>query len=369
MNDFPTHPDELTVDWLSAILHRDGHLAPGRVVTGFEATTIGEGVSLLGLVQRVSLTYSDGEGPAGPPSVVIKFAHPLEANRAIAMNTRMYEREIDFFENIAPHVDMTLTSYFHGAIDTDTGMNVVVIEDLHSYRAGDQVEGIGPDEAKLIIDSFAPLNAAFWGRCDQPLLDTCMRIDSSYVEPFLPGVFGTWERCRELFPDCITDDVMAALPVYIDALRDLHRLMGERTQTLVHGDVRLDNVMFGADPHHDPVVLIDWQAVMVSNPMQDVAYMLSQSMDTDLRRRHEDELIAYYRDKVTELGVDGYTIEQATADYDIAALWIMAYPLIIGGAFDPANERGRTLAEKILQRSTQTVTDRGLLSILEETSS
>ena len=43
----------------------------------------------------------------------------------------------------------------------------------------------------------------------------------------------------------------------------------------------------------------------------------------------------------------------------------MAYPLIIGGAFDPANERGLALAQTVLQRSTQTVTDRNLLSILE----
>ena len=58
-----------------------------------------------------------------------------------------------------------------------------------------------------------------------------------------------------------------------------------------------------------------------------------------MRRAHEGELIAYYRDKVTELGAKGYTLAQATADYDVAVLWIMSYPLIIGGAFDPANER------------------------------
>jgi len=215
-----------------------------------------------------------------------------------------------------------------------------------------------------VIDAYAPLNAAFWGKTDQPLLARCMRIDSSYVEPFLPGVFGTWERCRELFAPCITPDVLDALPAYIAKMRDLHAMMGARTQTLVHGDVRLDNVMFGRTATQHPVVLIDWQAVMVSNPMQDLAYLLSQSVSTEMRRAHEDELIAYYRDQVTSLGVNGYTIAQASADYDVAVLWIMSYPLIIGGAFDPANERGRALAEAVLRRSTQTVTDRGLLKLL-----
>ncbi len=364
MATFPTITDELSAKWLTEMLRGSGDLGEGRHVASYRADTIGEGVSLLGLVQRISLAYSDGDGPAGPESVVIKFAHPLEANRAIALNTNMYQREIDFFAKIAPSLDMPLTRCFFADNDPASGMAIVVLEDLKAYRAGDQVAGIGPDEAKRIIDAYAPLNASFWGRCDQPLLDDCMRIDSSYLEPFLPGVYGTWERCRELFPHCIAPEVLDALPRYVESMRALHAMMGARTQTLVHGDVRLDNVMFGEGPEQHPIVLIDWQAIMVSNPMQDLAYMLSQSMETELRRAHEDELIAYYRDRVTELGVEGYCIEQATADYDVGVLWIMCYPLIIGGAFDPANERGLALAEAVLRRSTTTVADRNLLSLL-----
>lgn len=367
MHDFPVHPDQLTPQWLTMALREGGAIGDGLEVTGFTTATIGEGISLLGLVQRVSLTYSDGDSPVGPDSVVIKFAHPLEANRAIAMNTDMYWREIDFFRNIAPHVEMPLTSCYYAAIDRETGENAVVLEDLKAYRAGDQVAGIHADEARRIIDAYAPLNAAFWGKTDQPLLAETMRIDTTYRDTLPAGVFGTWERCRELFPHCITDDVMAALPRYVDSLLDLHTLMGQRTQTLIHGDVRLDNVMFGEGPEQHPIVLIDWQAVMISNPMQDLAYLLSQSVDTEVRRAHEDELVAYYCDKVTELGVEGYTLEQATEDYDVAVLWIMCYPLIIGGAFDPANERGLALTEAVLRRATQAVTDRNLLALLPAT--
>ena len=135
--------------------------------------------------------------------------------------------------------------------------------------------------------------------------------------------------------------------------------MGRRTQTLVHGDVRVDNVMFGPDDQH-PVVLIDWQAVMVSNPLQDLAYLLSQNLTVDDRRAHEDELVRYYFDQLVALGVTGYTLEQCWDDYDVGVLYLLSYPLIIGGAFDPANERGKQLAEEVLRRSSQTVTDRGL---------
>ena len=364
MPTFPTQPDQLTAEWFTAMFRDAGVLGADRSVTSFESASVGEGLSLLGVVHRTELTYSEGDGAAGPDTVVIKFATLVEANRAIAMNTNMYQREIDFFRSIAPRVEMPLAACYFADIVKETGDNIVVLEDLKAYRAGDQLTGIDLGEAKAIIDAYVPLNAAFWGKTDDPLLDDCMRIDSSYVEPFLPGVYGTWERCRELFADSFAPDVLAALPRYIDSMRDLHRLMGERTQTLVHGDIRLDNVMFGQTAEQAPIVLIDWQAIMVSNPMQDLGYMLSQSMDTELRRAHEDELIAYYRDRITGLGVEGYTLEQARADYDVAVLWIMCYPVIIGGVCDPTNDRGRELAAQVIQRSTQTVSDRGLLSLL-----
>ena len=75
----------------------------------------------------------------------------------------------------------------------------------------------------------------------------------------------------------------------------------------------------------------------------------------------EDELVRYYYSKVIELGVTGYSLEQCYDDYDLAVLYMMSVALIMGGAFDPANERGRRLAEEVLRRSCASVVDRGML--------
>ena len=216
-------------------------------------------------------------------------------------------------------------------VDTTTGENIVVLQDMRHYRAADQLEGVSREEAKLIIDAFVPLHAKFWADTDTELLTAAMRINGEYPEGFSPGVEGTYQRCAELFGYCITPDVLAELDRYIGGIRPLHHVMGNRTQTLVHGDVRLDNVMFGDDSQH-PVVLIDWQAVMVSNPMQDMAYLLSQNLTIDDRRAHEDELVRYYHARLTDLGVEGYSLEQCWDDYDVAVLYLLSYPLVIGGS-------------------------------------
>jgi hypothetical protein len=361
MASFPIQPEQLSAAWFTEVLRASGGLAATNSVESFEVSYIGDGVGLLGMVIRVKLTYGRAEG-AGPASVVIKFAHPVAENRAIAANLNMYEREVTFFNDIAPHIDVPKPVCYFAAMDYDTGSNIVVLEDLAAYRAGDQVKGITVAEAKMVIDAIAPLHAPYWGKTDTPLLARTMRIDSSYIEPFMPGVEGTWAAAVANFPDCVPAEVAAALPRYVAHLRDHMRLMGARTQTLIHGDVRMDNAMFGdAKPGLHPVVMLDWQAIMISNPLQDVAWMLSACIDTELRRAHEDELIRYYHQAVTSRGVSGYSIEQCFEDYDVALLFMFSYPLIIAGAFDPANERGRALASEGLRRSATTVADRNLL--------
>jgi hypothetical protein len=216
----------------------------------------------------------------------------------------------------------------------------------------------------LIIDAIAPLHAAFWGQTDQPLLANEMRIDTSYVEAFMPSVEATWQNGVDLFPHVIAADVLPEVGSYVAALRDVHQLMGRRTQTLVHGDVRLDNVMFGSGPDQHPVVLIDWQAIMVSNPVHDLSYLLSQSLDVQVRRDHEAELVEYYHGRLADHGVTDYTVEQCWDDYDVGILYLFSYPLIIGGFCDMTSPRAVQLAEAVLGRSSAAVSDRGLLRFI-----
>ena len=359
---FPVEPDQLTAEWLTDQLRQAGVLGSQTAVRDFVTKSIGEGVGLLGLVVRVELTY---EGPEpGPATVVIKFAHPVAANRAIAMNTRMYEREVTFFRLIAPHVNVPMPKCYAAEVDTETGRAIVVLEDIRGYRAGDQVEGCDAEDAKDIIDAFVPLHVTFWGDTDRDILATAMRIDGEYIDGFSPAPEGTWRRCLEMFDHCMTDYVRDGLERYIGSIRELHRVMGARTKTLVHGDVRLDNVMFGDEEGHHSIVLVDWQAIMVSNPLQDLAYLVSQNVRTEERRAHEDELLHHYHNRLLEQGVQDYSFEQCVEDYDVAVLYLLSYPIVVAGAFDPANERGRQLAEAFLGRAVLTVTDRDLFARL-----
>lgn len=361
---FPNQPEQLTAAWLTDTLRASGALGADRAVDTFEVSPVGAGVGLLGMVMRLQLTYRDGQPGAEPSSLVVKFAHPVAENRAIAMNTRMYEREVSFFNDIAGSVDVPKPHCHFAAVNTDTGENIVVLEDLGVYRAGDQVTGATPAEVRQIIDAMAPLHAAYWGRTDIDLLADAMRIDTSYAEAFPPSLHATWERGSQQFAHVIAPDVLAETERYVANLTRLHSLMGQCTQTVVHGDVRLDNVMFGGAEGQHPVMLIDWQAIMVSNPLHDLAYLLSQSLKVEDRRAHERELVEHYHARVSELGVTDFSLEQCWAGYDVGVLFLWSYPLIIGGFCDMEDPRAVALAEAVLSRASATVSDRGLLAML-----
>ena len=56
---------------------------------------------------------------------------------------------------------------------------------------------------------------------------------------------------------------------------------------VVHGDYRLDNLLF--DPAGADVVVVDWQTLSVGPPTRDLAYFLGTSLTVDDRRAAERE--------------------------------------------------------------------------------
>ena len=87
---------------------------------------------------------------------------------------------------------------------------------------------------------------------------------------------------------------------------------------VIHGDYRLDNLMFGDDA--DDVVAVDWQTLAVGPPTRDVAYFLGTSVQVDERREHERRLVAAYHAELVRRGVEGYDADQCFDDYRVGHL-------------------------------------------------
>lgn len=360
---FPMSPSELTPEWLTTRL-RDAGVLHDASVRSFELSSLGEGMGMLSVLTRVALQYDRDEAGA-PASLIAKFATRSETNRPVADAMRVYEREAVFLRDIGPRTGAALPQMYGVELELPSGEFVLLMEDLGSYRMGDQVAGCGPDEARTVLDAVAPVHAAFWNDVDRPELAFAPRIDGDMQRIGMSGMCATgWDPFIERFGRHVPDAIRDVKDRYVSSCEELHRRMARLPQTLAHGDLRLDNIMFGTEPEHRPAVVLDWQGVIVSAGVQDVAYLLTQNLTIDDRRAHEAELLAHYHGRLVELGVDGYSLEQLTADYRLAALYLFIYAVVIGGTLDPSNERGLAFMAQLTDRACSAIVDLDLLALL-----
>jgi hypothetical protein len=359
----PTKLAEVTPQWLIDVLRSSGDIGPHDVITGWQTTPIGVGVGLLSDIAKLDLAYAAGSGPLA--GLIAKFAVSNEQNRAVAQGLQTYEREVRFYQDLAAQVGECCPQSFYSHVEPSTGDMVLLMEDLSGYRPGDQTHGCTVADAELAIAAAARLHAATWHAENRDDLVWWPRIEGPlYLGAIGAAVASVFDQTMETFAPFVRREVVDAAERYKAAIPELHRRMGEGPQALIHGDFRLDNFMFGVAPTHRPFVMLDMQAPIVTKSIHDIAYLLTQSMEVDLRRVHEQRLVADYHAALVRLGVDDYPADQCWADYRMAALHCLEYAVVISGTLEPGNERGRAFVEGCLGRSCQAIVDLDLLSLL-----
>jgi aminoglycoside phosphotransferase (APT) family kinase protein len=87
---------------------------------------------------------------------------------------------------------------------------------------------------------------------------------------------------------------------------------GTGPRVLIHGDYRLDNLLFAPD---GAVLAVDWQTMELGSPGRDLAYFLTTALSREARRANEAELLRVYHDQLGAYGVAGYSLEDCRTDY------------------------------------------------------
>jgi aminoglycoside/choline kinase family phosphotransferase len=356
----PTRPEDLTTAWLGAVMRRSGF---DGTVRGFSVERFGEGAGMMSLLTRVKLEYANGSGPA---SVVVKMPSASDANRATAVAFHCYERETFFLRDIAQRMPARIPKVHHADIEGEEDF-VIVMEDMRGYHIGDQVVGCTLEQARLGMPCIAQFHAAFWGKVDHPDYDF---IPYHYPSYFSDAMHGTalqvWDRMVEFAGDALPPELRDVKERYLAAIPGLQQWATDDPRTIVQGDFRLDNLFFGTSDGQAPIALSDWQGLLRGKAAHDIAYFLSQSTPTELRRVHERELVALWHEGLVAGGVRDYSAEQAWEDYRRAVLCLWSYVTVIAGVLEEGNERGRRWMTEMVRRSAATILDLGLLELLPE---
>ncbi|HLB23287.1 MAG TPA: phosphotransferase [Dehalococcoidia bacterium] len=359
----PQTAEEITPHWLTRALRAGGSLGDARV-SAVRVDALSEGVGFVGQVLRVTPSY-DGAVDDAPRSLIAKMPSPDAGAREIAALYGLYEREYQFYRQLAGEVSFRTPRCLYSAGDAEAVNYVLLLEDLApSGRIGDQVAGCSVDDALTAVRALAVHHAQWW---QHELLDRSpwLGVGIELVRGAMEQAYGaSWERFLELFGTCFSQDVRDVIPTLDQAILKTLDELSDGPFTIAHGDYRADNLFFGHPGSGYDVAVIDWQSPNKAWGAYDLAYFICGSFSAELRHKHEAALRDAYFSTLLERGVRGYGRAQFDLDYARSLLVYLAIFVVNGATLDPANDRGLALFRLIFERLNGSIGDARALSYL-----
>jgi hypothetical protein len=305
---------------------------------------MGDGVGLLASLTRVQLR--DGR------QLVIKEPTTDRGNRGIAHHFGYYAREAGVYADLLPRPGVR-APHCHAVLDGRDGP-VLVLEDLTDQRNGDQLAGATPDEAGAAAELAATLHAAFW---NDALLPACTWLPGPTDE--VVAGYGrlfatTWPMFRTRVAGDIPEEHLAAAERAIAGFDGVCARFAHAPRTLVHGDFRLDNLLFAAN---GDATAIDWQLAAWGRGPYDLALFMAGSVDPDVRRACEHDVVARYHRGLVGAGVRGYPFTECWRDYLLGHVLNLPNPVTALVAVAPGNERGSALLAANARRALAAIAD------------
>ena len=351
----PMHPEEITLEWITYALKESGYLKQSSIKS-IEKNILGEGKGLLSSVVRVDIEYDDQEENT-PSSVVVKI-EPEEGDFVDFNNEfSSFQREIKFYKEIASNVPIRLPKFYY-AVDEPPAYSLV-LEDLSHYSPGDQVVGMHEEQVMATVEQLARLQSVYWNNEALSELSWMPRmngVSSDFAE--------NWPSFVENYGFYLDDRGIKLGEKLSGFIEWKNTEIEKRPHTIVHADLREDNIMFGPPRSEDSIIILDWQLTIRSVGAADVARLMGGSEIPKERKGHQFEILKRWYDTLIEQGVTGYTWDDAVYDFRLGALSYLCYPVHFHKSGISAEGRLKELVEVIYRRSFSSAVDIDAGSIL-----
>lgn len=300
--------EQMTPEWLQAVFQHAGVDVPRISIAA--AKPIGHGN--LSATYQAAITYN-ANAERAVRSVVAKLTSGLPAAVEIAAGQDVYRREAAVYAFLGAEPPLATPRCYWSKAGTDGRSLNLVLEDLTGRtRAVNQVSGCTPDEALAVGAELARLHAAYW---NDPRLGEADWLLDRQATASLAGEVQTAAAAlfRERYQDRIAPDCLAAIDHFAANAEAAIRAVPPG-HTLVHGEPRVDNILFEDTSDRPRAWLIDWQFADRGSPMFDLAYFLAGSLSVEDRRKVEAELIDRHCAAIAAVD-PAYTSERAYAEF------------------------------------------------------
>ncbi|KAI1179633.1 kinase-like domain-containing protein [Nemania sp. FL0916] len=274
----PSVSDEITPEWLSSVL-------------GVEVKSIKRTGELPGTATKL---YVTAENNGEQRQLCLKGGFNPAFIQQVPWIVMIYQREVEFFNRIAPNLkEMDLPqSLWAGHTPTQ---GIVVMEDLaaRGCQFGNPVETWPVDRVLSGVEQLAALHAKTWGvhPTDYPWLT------SDYDQAILT-LMQTYDAVVSGPDRPVVHQYLRDQARMTAVLKKHYRSRNPKFQCLLHGDAHLGNTYLDNGAPR----FLDWQMIHIGSAFHDVAYYIAGALTIEDRRAHEWIIVDHYLATLAKLG-------------------------------------------------------------------
>lgn len=345
--------DQITPTWIQAMFQHAGVAAPR--VSLLATRAIGHGN--MSQTIHTQITYNANAADA-VPAVVCKITSDIPLAVESAGANGVYARECAVYDFIGDNPPLAIPRAYWRKVGNEGRAINLVLEDLTARtRPGDQIAGCSVAEARAVGAELARLHAHCWKDARLDTLDWLLDRAGNAAQA-AEGFALAADHWQTRFAGRLAPAMLDAISSFVPRMKDAIVAAADGP-TLVHGEPRVDNVLFEDTAQGPRAWLIDWQFSTRGSPMFDLAYFLSGSLSPDDRRACEADLIASHVATIAQVE-PAYTLDQARGEY--AAALPVALQYTVGAALVmPGTDHNDALLMALAERNVAALKDWGLV--------
>ena len=308
-----------------------------------------------------------------PTHLVAKFSsnHP-QAQEALAAN-RGFQREFDFYQHFSAQSGLSIPFCYWAHYDPVTNQAGLLLEYIEGTRTTSVFDGHVQD-IQAVLDQLAPFHARWWNQSEK-LAALCQGQDSFIVDPILAKLDLALTNIGQHYRAEIGETLIALLEKWIVKAHRLIAYEQQKPQTLCHGDLHRDQILFPSAAE-GTICIIDWQMASRDSGAYDLAYLLMTGLRPEQRKSCERSMIENYHTQLLANGVADYSLETLWDSYRFSIARIAIYFLSALAAPDIApimawwesdeKRKGISFWEATYQGLSQAIDQHGVLDYLKQ---
>jgi hypothetical protein len=343
----PDGPRLITAEWLTTALRHSGALENASVLA-VRSTEMEAGRGFLGQVARLRIEY-DCEQAGAPVSLFVKQSPGDPLLREALKAAAPCHSEVGFYRDLARGQPLQVPLCYLSLSDEESGASILLLEDLSSAELGDDLKGCSPAQARQVTQQMAILHAHFW---DSPALEGLpwlrAPMDDLGPRPLL------YELALPVFESryegWLEGRALESVRRFAELMPDYFQRYSQSPRTLIHGDLRADNLAFQSSLQGSGLVVFDWAGSRRALGVCDLAFFLACGLPVAQRRLLEMDLLELYCRTLADHGVQAYSLAQLERDFCLGLGFPLATLVIGGGLLDFSSNRGQLLMHSACER-------------------